>query len=441
MDIRLSQYGQANTRPSPVNVMMAAFATDFRDGVDINLGVGYVNERTIPGRTMLEAMEAVLADPKRYRQAFNYGAPQGSPNLIASIRRFYLAHGVGQVREATLDAKQVIIGPSGATSILDALAEVLPPGVVITADPMYYIYCNALERKGFRVVTAPEDGLGIDPDRVEEKLRLLGDGVQDLSFFYFITVNNPSCSLLANERRRRLVEIAARVSKEQGRRIPIFFDMAYELLLHDPEAPAFESALNYDEVGVAYEIGTLSKVLAPALRAGFLIGPPGQFMDAMVQKTSDVGFSAPLITQEMASYLLDHHIAAQLENVNAGYREKAKRVKAAIDAQLAPHLAGCVGGSAGFYYYLTFAQVETHTQSQLFKFLTRTTEDPEINSLEGEKKPRVIYIPGEYCVHPKGDLVDSGRRQLRLSYGFEETEVIEQAVALIREGVEYALGG
>src|ERR1035437_2005320 len=112
MHIHLSPYGQASSHPSPVNRMMADFASDFRDGVDINLGIGYVNEKTIPVACLKEAIEAVANDGVKYRQAFNYGGPAGSPNLVESLRQFL-----------ALEARnRLIIVSRGAPSILEGLA-------------------------------------------------------------------------------------------------------------------------------------------------------------------------------------------------------------------------------------------------------------------------------------------------------------------------------
>jgi len=423
MQIRLSAYGAASTEPSPVNRMMAAFASDFRDGVDINVGVGYVNEATIPVPLFDEAIKAVSANPGIYRQAFNYGGSAGSPNLIRSIGDFIARHRVGGLDKATLDRKQIVIGPCGATSILAALADVLPAGVVVTSDPNYYIYSETLERKGFRILAIPEDADGPSMEVLERKLSAVAG---EVSFFYFVTVNNPSCTILSNACRRALLDVATRLSRQQNRRIPIFYDLAYELLLHDPAAEPFRSVLPEDELEIAYEIGTLSKVLAPALRIGYLLGPAGPFLNAMVQYTSDTGFSAPLFVQEMASYMLDHHIATQLKAVNAGYREKALAVGDGIRRLLGPHLAECRGGSAGFYFYLTFAETRTEPGSVFFRRLTQPAE---------HGAPRVLYIPGSYCVHAHGDLAEAGLRQMRFSYGYEDTARILDAVELMRRAI------
>jgi 2-aminoadipate transaminase len=436
MDLRLSCYGQASTRPSPVNRMMAAFAGGFRDGVDINLGVGYVNENTIPVAYLTEAMHAVARDATKYRQAFNYGGPEGSANLIASLRRFLSRTRIGGLDEATLERKRLIIGPCGATSVLDSLAAVMAPGIVVTSDPLYYIYSDALERRGFEVLAVPEDREGIDLDFLGRKLHALGQRANGIAFFYVVTVNNPSCTILSNARRRALLETAAGLSRSQGRRIPIFFDLAYELLLHDPEAEPFVSVLPEDEMEIAYEIGTLSKVLAPALRIGYLLGPDSPLMNAMVQRTSDAGFSAPLFVQEMAGYLLDTRIEEQLRAVNTGYRKKAVAVGAAIENSLGPFLAECRGGSAGFYYYLTFKRLATHPTSRFFRHLTRTTGDSAVDGPPGNPLPRVMYIPGEYCVHPRGELASAGRRQLRLSYGFEDAPRILRALEMMQSAAE-----
>ena len=412
MQIRLSNYGHASSTPSPVNRMMAEFAHTFRDGIDINLGVGYVNENTIPTQRFTEALQAVAANPVKYRQAFNYGGASGCPNLLAALRNF--------IGENTAHGKRIAVGPCGATSILDLLADVMPPGIIVTSDPMYYIYANALERKGFEILTVPEDSEGIDPQILERKLEEIGLAAARISFFYVVTVNNPSCTVLSNRRRRTLLDIASRISRQQKRRIPIIYDLAYELLLHDPAAEPFQSVLQEDELEIAYEIGTLSKVLAPALRIGYILGPDGPMMNAMVQATSDSGLCPPPFVQEMAGYLLEHHVEEQLARVNAGYRAKALAVREGLQENLGGLLEEVRGGSAGFYFYLTFRELETHPESPFFQALAH-----------GD--PKVIYIPGTYCVHPQGDIAEKGKRQMRISYAFEDAPRILVALEQMRQ--------
>ncbi len=433
MDFTLSSYGTASSTPAPVNRMMEAFADDFRPGRDINLGVGYVNESTIPAGLVLEELQRVIADPARHKTPFNYGGPRGSARLIQSISDFITRTGRGGLNRGHLKGRGIIIGASGATSLLEAMAQVIRPGIVITSDPMYYIYCNLLERMGFHVIAIPEDDCGLRTDLLYERIDRLGDRCRDISFFYIVSVSNPTATILSNARRGEIVAAAATLSRAQGRAIPVLFDTAYDDIVHDPACEKPLSALLFDELGIVYESGSLSKILAPALRIGYLIGSPGPLLNAIMQKTADTGFSAPLFSQEIASRILDEHIEQQLDRVNRGYREKARAVKSWIGRELGPWIENCTGGSAAFYFYLTFRDIATDESSLFFKYLTRTTGDPKIDGKSDSHNARVLYVPGCHCVHPRGELREQGRRQLRISYGFEEPERIEQALRLMGE--------
>jgi DNA-binding transcriptional MocR family regulator len=437
-EILLSEYGCRSRTPSPVNRMMSSFAADFREGMDINLGVGYVNEKTIPQAQIREALGQVLAQPGKYKSPLNYGGPKGSPSLIESIRRYHVSRGVGGLTERVLSRKEIIIGPNGATSLLEGLAHVLRPGIVLTSDPVYYIYCDFLERKGFTVVTIPERLDGLHAEDMEARIEELAGEAARISFIYVVTVNNPSATIIANRERAGLVRAAARLSRKLGRTVPLILDKAYEDMIHDPDVEKPRSGLLDDDEGIVYEVGTLSKIIAPSLRIGYMMGADGPFLQAMIQRTSDAGFSGPLINQEIASWLLDNVLDQQLAEVRHGYREKALAVRGWLNAMLGDTIEECRGGQASFYYYLTLDGIRTDESSPFFRCLARTTGEEEVDGPSEGKLPRVVYIPGEFCVHPRGAMVEQGTRQLRLSYGYEELGHLEEAIGYMAEAARYA---
>jgi DNA-binding transcriptional MocR family regulator len=433
----LSRYGMLSASPSPVARMMNDFATGFRPGVDVNLGVGYVNEETIPARQICRALRTVVESPEQYPHALNYGGSEGSARLIAALRRFLVRHGVGHLTRQLLERRHLIIGPSGVTSLLDGLARVLRPGIVVTGDPLYYIYSDCLSRLGFRLLPIPEDAEGLRTDLIESRVVPVLD---EVSFFYVVTIGNPTSIILSNDRRRHLVSVVTRLSRLAGRQIPLVLDNAYELLIHDPATERPQAGTLLDTEGIVYELGTLSKVLAPALRIGYLLGPPGPLIDALVQRTNDVAFSAPLINQEVASELLDHEIDDHLRVVNAGYRNKALAVRAFIETELGDALEQVWGGRAGFYYYVTLGDIKTHRQSPFFRYASRTTGTAAVDGPADTLYPRVIYLPGELCVHPEGEFAERGRRQLRISYSYASLDELQHGVAVLGEAARYARG-
>ncbi|MCQ2605783.1 MAG: PLP-dependent aminotransferase family protein [Bacteroidales bacterium] len=430
-----SDFGSKSLVLSPINQMTASFSKDFRQGVDINLGVGYVNDETIPHEKLADCFQYVLAHTEQYKNSLNYGSADGSENLRTAIRNYYVKHAIGCLGAERLAKKSICIGANGATSLLDSFAAIMPKGIVITAEPNYYIYIETLERNGFTVLTVPEDTEGMRVDLLEDLLQQID--VNQLSFLYIVTVNNPSSIIMSNARRRAIVELVTKVGRKVGKRVPMIFDKAYEDIIFDTTIEPVQSGMLYDEDGLVVEIGTLSKIIAPALRIGYAISDDTDVMRALVQKTGDIGFSAPLINQEMSARFLDAYISNHALDVREGYRRKADFLKKSIEEHLGQYLERYSGGQAGFYFYLTFKEIETHSESKFFQFLSRTTGDITIDG--DPKNPRLVYVPGNICVSQTSKAKEVGNRQLRISYGFEDIPVLERAILLMKDAAEYAM--
>lgn len=432
----LSSYGSLSILPSPISRLTSDFSSTFREGVDINLGVGYVNDQTIPSQELLSCFSYVLQNPQIFMSSLNYGAAIGSLHLIQAITQYYVQNSIGNLNQNDFESLSIAIGANGATSILDAIADIVPKGIVFTVEPMYYIYTETLRRKGFTLCAIPETSEGFDIQFLTKYLEQCN--LQSISFFYIITVNNPTTCIVSNSCKQQIVQIAEEISRKRGSIVPVIFDKAYEDIIYDTSVEKPTSGLKYDTMSGVLEVGTLSKIIAPALRIGYVIGKPSPLFTAIVQRNNDVGFSAPLILQDIASVFLKQYITQHRTKVITAYAEKANALLHLITTHLGNFVEDVQGGKAGFYMYITFRQIQTNGTSDFFAFLSRNTGDVSIDGEVHNKNQRLVYIPGEICMNANSENKELRYRQLRISFGFENISELERAVLLMKDAVEYA---
>lgn len=188
-----------------------------------------------------------------------YGVTRGNRKLIEQICDYMRRRGVEAKPE------QVLL-TSGSQQGLDLLCHALidPGDTVLVESPSYIGGLCSIRNAGARMVAIRMNDDGLDLEHLETTIRSLrGSRVK---FIYTIaTFQNPSGLTLSTERRRGLLELAARHN------LLIVEDDPYsELYFTDPPPRSIKSL---DEDGRVIYFGSFSKVLAPGLRTAWVVAP------------------------------------------------------------------------------------------------------------------------------------------------------------------------
>ncbi len=197
------------------------------------------------------------------RNFLKYGSSKGSSHLRASI-----AHCLYHTRGITVSQENILITKGSQMGIYLASRLLLDKGEKIAVGLSNYLLSdNTFLHHGAKLVRIPVDDHGMDINYLEKVLKR-----KKIKAVYVIPHHHfPTTVTMSMERRLKLLDLARKY------RFAIIED-DYDFDFHYENKPYLPLASIDHHQNVIY-IGSVTKTVAPALRIGFMIGPP-QFINA-----------------------------------------------------------------------------------------------------------------------------------------------------------------
>ena len=218
-----------------------------------------------------------------------YGSSAGSERLRVSIAD-YLAN----TRGVTVPPDNVLITKGSQMGIYLAAQLLLSPGDQVAAGMSNYALADETFRHaGAGILRIPVDAFGMDIDFLEKSLEKTG-----IKAVYIIPHHHlPTTVTLSSERRLKLLNLA------KTHRFAIIED-DYDFDFHYDNKPYLPLASIDHTQNVIY-IGSISKTFAPALRIGFMAGPP-EFIKAAGSLRELIDRQGDTLMEEAFSVLFDN---------------------------------------------------------------------------------------------------------------------------------------
>lgn len=260
--------------------------------------------------------------------ALQYGATEGFMPLREQLAAFTAAKGAKDVYADNL------VVTTGSQQALDLLGKCMisPGDKVIVEGPTFLATIQCFRLYGAEVISAPIDSQGVIVDELE---KLIAEHQPKLVYL-IPTFGNPSGATLSLERRQRVLELAVKYQTL------VVEDDPYGDLYFDAPPPASLLALSSEVPGSRdwlAHCGSLSKVLSPGLRIGWLIAPPELLAKAVMCKQFSDAHTSTFAQATAAHYLLAGHMPATLAKVRKVYAQRAQTMMAVLRSELGDAVA------------------------------------------------------------------------------------------------------
>lgn len=337
--------------------------------------------------------------------ALQYGATEGYNPLREQLAAFMTSKGAKDV------AADNLIVTTGSQQALDLLGKTLisPGDKVIVEGPTFLATIQCFRLYGAELISAPIDGNGVKTDELE---KLIAE--HKPKFVYLIpTFGNPSGAMLSMERRKAVLAMAVKHNT-----LIVEDDPYGDLYFGDAPPPSLLnlSATVPGSRDLLVHCGSLSKVLSPGLRVGWMIAPAELLGKATMCKQFSDAHTSTFAQATAAQYLKAGRMPATLAHVRKVYAERAQAMGDALRKEL---------GDA-----IEFVQ----PQGGLFVWARLTgaggkVADGNVLAKRAIEKG-VAFVPGTpfFCANPD-------HATFRLSFATADADKIREGVARLGQAI------
>ena len=338
--------------------------------------------------------------------ALQYGATEGYMPLRELLCAFMQDKGAEGI------AAEELLVTTGSQQALDLLGKCMigPGDKVIVEGPTFLATIQCFRLYGAEVISAPVDANGVV---VEELEKLIAEHQPKLVYL-IPTFGNPSGATLSLERRKRVLELAVKYQTL------VVEDDPYGDLYFDAPPPASLLALSSQVLGSREWLahcGSLSKVLSPGLRIGWMIAPAELLAKAVMCKQFSDAHTSTFAQATAAEYLKAGHMPATLAKVRKVYAQRAQVMMQALRDEL---------GDA-----VTF----TEPQGGLFLWVRLTGAGGALADANVLAKKAieqgVAFVPGAPFFSQNPDV-----STLRLSFATADEDKIREGVARLAKALK-----
>ncbi len=302
----------------------------------IDLGLGQPSSDLLRVDLLRRASESFFTDAHPFE--LDYGVMSGDERFLESLAAF-LCEGY----DASVIPQSLSV-TGGNSHALDLVSTVFskPGDTVFVEEPSYFLAFQIFRDHGLKIVSVPIDEHGM---RVEALEALLAE--HDPAFVYVIpSYHNPAGYCMSKARRIRLIELS------QQHEFLILADEVYQLLHYSDEPPpAFGTMIETDTV---LSLGSFSKILAPAMRLGWIQTGPrlqNRLREAgvIVSGGSANHYSSHIVRHAIDLGLLQAHVT----EIRSIYGSRVAIMQESLQSHFAD-LATWQRPSGGYFFWLRF---------------------------------------------------------------------------------------